>query len=454
LCFNRFDSQPTRDVGFPNHRLSLRRRGASPAAAANPLHSRRSFARRHCTRLALEDASPLDRPGCPGAFHRVVQRTRPSVDIIPGVLSRSPCGALRSGAATLPTRAAFVVPPHLDGFLLHGLRRLVASCSRPWGSPRFHFRDTSRNAPRPLPRRCLHPSEPSPPEQPFLRHRRPFPPRRCRAATRSTSRPSSTRESVASPLRCRTGHARCSPGLPIPGALSVSSAHSTAAEAAAVQPLPHRSGACRVSDRGPRPDVLRGCRPSPRCLPYRPKTSGLLRGLRESPHPSRPSLRPDLVGAHRGRRLASASSGPPRGVRPGPAVCGSDTSSIPSVEPAATRGCALWSLVSSRRTGVRVKKETRPPACLPERRSRGLVPAPESTPGRPPPRVAPRVGLFGPPDGPHASPRASSSFMPLSAPGPKPGPRQRGVRGRRRCRPGRPPKRPRGVAARLPDRGP
>lgn len=169
---------------------------------------------------------------------------------------------------------------------------------------------------------------------------------------------------------------------------------------------------------------------------------------------------------HPGPRCAPTSSGltaagalraplrAPRGESVRVRLCGSDTSSIPSVEPAATRGCALWSLVSSRRTGVRVKKGTRPPACLPERRSRGLVPAPESTPGRPPPRVAPRVGLFGPPDGPHASPRASSSFMPLSAPRPKPGPRQRGVRGRRCCRPGRPPKRPRGVAARLPDRGP
>jgi hypothetical protein len=45
--------------------------------------------------------------------------------------------SLRFGPATVRTRSAPAVPPGFDGFLRASTCRLVASCSRPWGSPRF-----------------------------------------------------------------------------------------------------------------------------------------------------------------------------------------------------------------------------------------------------------------------------------------------------------------------------
>jgi hypothetical protein len=60
-----------------------------------------------------------------------------------------------------------VVSHHLDGFLLHGLRRLVASCCRPWDSPCFRrSRATPRSAFGRASPTVPHPPEPSPPEQP------------------------------------------------------------------------------------------------------------------------------------------------------------------------------------------------------------------------------------------------------------------------------------------------
>jgi len=41
------------------------------------------------------------------------------------------------GGCHLPTRSALAVPPGFDGLLRAMGRRLVASCSRPWGSRRF-----------------------------------------------------------------------------------------------------------------------------------------------------------------------------------------------------------------------------------------------------------------------------------------------------------------------------
>jgi hypothetical protein len=52
-------------------------------------------------------------------------------------LPHTASGALRTRAATRGSRAAFVVSHHLDGLLLRELRGLVASRSRPWGSPGF-----------------------------------------------------------------------------------------------------------------------------------------------------------------------------------------------------------------------------------------------------------------------------------------------------------------------------
>jgi len=52
-------------------------------------------------------------------------------------LPHTASGVLRTLAATRGSRAAFVVSHHLDGLLLRELRGLVASRSRPWGSPGF-----------------------------------------------------------------------------------------------------------------------------------------------------------------------------------------------------------------------------------------------------------------------------------------------------------------------------
>lgn len=147
---------------------------------------------------ALEDAFRVVRPG---GSHRTppsgLSKDRPSIDISFGVHSRTPRGALRPDAATRPTCSAFVVSHHPDGLLHRNLRRLVASCSRPWGSSGFVPRPRSRKV-RELPTDAA----------PF----RAFPSRAaapcvtagpCPLAvigcdTDPTSRPCSTRESVAS----------------------------------------------------------------------------------------------------------------------------------------------------------------------------------------------------------------------------------------------------------------
>ena len=60
----------------------------------------------------------------------------PSCSFPRGVFHRR-CRRLRPGAATHRACSALVVSHHLDGLLSRGDRRLVASCSRPWGSPGF-----------------------------------------------------------------------------------------------------------------------------------------------------------------------------------------------------------------------------------------------------------------------------------------------------------------------------
>jgi len=151
----------------------------------------------------------------PSAFHRVVQRSAP-----PSTSPAKPTPTHRSGlwtcAAERRSRSASVVSHHLDGLLLHRFRGLVASRCRPWGSSDFHPRRTTCRWPvDEVSQPMLLPSRALPPDEPYLRHRRPLPPRRYRTAVRPTSRPCSHRESVAPPHRCRIVDARGSPGLPV-----------------------------------------------------------------------------------------------------------------------------------------------------------------------------------------------------------------------------------------------
>jgi hypothetical protein len=76
-------------------------------------------------------------------------KDRPSVVRLSGVHSHKRCRLLRLGTARHRARSALVVSHHLDGFLLQSARRLVASCSRPWGSSGF--------GPAP----CSHPQSPA-----------------------------------------------------------------------------------------------------------------------------------------------------------------------------------------------------------------------------------------------------------------------------------------------------
>lgn len=167
-------------LAFPNHRCLIHRRGLFISLLLRTCTTLERAAPIATVVASLRDASYLYRPGLPGTFHRIVQRTRPSIDIPCGVLSHTPCDVLRPRAARHAAWAVFVVLPHLDGFLLHRLRGLVAFRSRPWGSSCFHPAPSLAAWARGFSRRCIHPPEPSPHVQPFLRHRSSFPPRRLR----------------------------------------------------------------------------------------------------------------------------------------------------------------------------------------------------------------------------------------------------------------------------------
>jgi hypothetical protein len=112
---------------------------------------------------------------------------------------------LRRRAATHFARAVLVVSHHLDGFLLHGLRRLVASCCRPWDSP--CFRRSRCHASQRVRSGFLYGATPSRafPSRVALPRvaAGPCPLAVARLASDPTSRPCSTRESVAPSLRCR-----------------------------------------------------------------------------------------------------------------------------------------------------------------------------------------------------------------------------------------------------------
>jgi hypothetical protein len=89
--------------------------------------------------FALEDASRVVLPGVlfTGLLLQGCPKIAPPSFTGSGVHSHTPLGALRPDGATRPTRSAFVVSHHPDGFRLHNPRRLVASCCRPWGSSGF-----------------------------------------------------------------------------------------------------------------------------------------------------------------------------------------------------------------------------------------------------------------------------------------------------------------------------
>jgi hypothetical protein len=176
-----------------------------------------------------------------------------------------------------------------------------------------------------------------PPEKPFLRHRRSLPPRRYRGATRPTSRPSSSRESVAPPHRCRFGCARCSHGLPLLKLCTVA------------VPLPARR--LEVTSRSALPST-----PRRMCL-------SALRTANPSTRPD-PRRASDLSEAHLGRCLLSTSPHRPKTTRSGPASwLGHRTSSAHLNRSTSRRGLPWCSTRGPGRShGLRTS------ACLPTRR--------------------------------------------------------------------------------------
>jgi hypothetical protein len=161
------------------------------------------------------------------------------------------CPELPSGRRHHPSssRSALVVSHHLDGFLRAKDRRLVASCCRSWGSPRFPepaarrprpngpkaARPAPEARPGPVPRDAIHPSKSSPRPQPYgvttACYLRAVGPRRVVDAPRSplpvggsgvcptgpsTSRRCSANGSVASDTLSGAGIARSFHGLVSP----------------------------------------------------------------------------------------------------------------------------------------------------------------------------------------------------------------------------------------------
>lgn len=112
-------------------------------------------------------------------------------------------------------RSAFVVPPHHDGLAPRALHRLVASCSRSWGSPGFHSAvppadDRSPSFPTDATPSRVFPSYGAVPRVTAGHYPRVV--HQLRAG--STSRSCSPWESVAPHSRCQLYDARYSRGLP------------------------------------------------------------------------------------------------------------------------------------------------------------------------------------------------------------------------------------------------
>lgn len=147
-------------------------------------------------------------PSAPPGFFK----DRPSVSTHP-VSTPAALRPLRHDAATRRARSVLAVPPRHDGFLHRGARGLVASRSRPWGSPGFRGSEARSRAVRPA-------SSPVPALQSVSLPRSgahvtvgPCPPAVTGRVSDPTSRPCSARESVATRGRCRPAVVRCSLGL-------------------------------------------------------------------------------------------------------------------------------------------------------------------------------------------------------------------------------------------------
>jgi len=192
-----------RAVGLPGDRLTARCvfRGLRGSCLATsrwgtevPLRPSLTCVLRVRRRVSLPPGS------LPSAFHRVLHSNRPSTDALQ-VSTPTDRGPLRRDAATRHARSAFVVSHHLDGLLHLPLHGLVASRSRPWGSPGCRHATSLPLRRSPMP----HPPEHSPPGQLVPRHRGPMPPCPCATCVRpcGTSRRSSDRESVVTTRRHR-----------------------------------------------------------------------------------------------------------------------------------------------------------------------------------------------------------------------------------------------------------
>jgi hypothetical protein len=164
----------------------------------------------------------------PGATERLLQgfpKNAPPSTWPTGVHSRRQdrvaSGLLPSaGRCHRPACSVLVVSHHPDGFLHRKTRGLVASHCQSWGSSGFraeHAVQACAGASPPMP----HPPEPSPPVQPYPRHREPLP--SCRFQVALPVPPGPVRlqglapyeQCVAMVRRCRQAKARCSPGLPV-----------------------------------------------------------------------------------------------------------------------------------------------------------------------------------------------------------------------------------------------
>jgi hypothetical protein len=182
---------PASSLALPSARLPGRN-GPSRSSARHrrPIPHRCGAGRRPSLRLHFgapvccpDRLTPISSPGV-GRGRRVTPAAsarRPSVDRPFGRLFRghrcastpgprlSP-GAIGFGMPLPKSRSVLVVSHHLDGFLRATARRLVASCCRPWGSPRFLPAEAS------IPRDATTPRRTSPTRRGLSRHRAPWPP--------------------------------------------------------------------------------------------------------------------------------------------------------------------------------------------------------------------------------------------------------------------------------------
>ena len=192
------------------------RRGAEASRRDHPLNS---------TCCAFEGASRRRSAWCYRAPPSGFSKDRPSIDMAdrcPLPATGPSCLGLAAFGRTMPPSCMFrprgFSPPRR--FPPPETRGLVASHCRPWGSSGFRAAPAVQacvGASPPMP----HPPEPSPPVQPYPRHREPLP--SCRFQVAFPVPPGPVRlqglapyeQCVAMVRRCRQAKARCSPGLPV-----------------------------------------------------------------------------------------------------------------------------------------------------------------------------------------------------------------------------------------------